>query len=233
MSSPENWCQPGEPTNPQAAAKRTVQERGVSVKALCELGMRPVMITGLIRDQLIKHFGHQSQIEEPDLRQLIWRPDERTGIVIESIYRWRGALANKRPAVVIKPNTRTCMPYSIGNKTGLNGQGNYEHAVLWIGSHTLFCLNGSGASAEILGGEVQSEILQFAQGVIEYLGLFKLSVSEVGGVALLEEDKQTYVSPVTVVWAYEERWTLERESLKLRKIPLSVLLDGALERQTW
>ncbi len=231
-STPENWCTPGSDTNPQGAAKRTPQERHISVSSLCNLGYRPLMITGMIRDQLIRHFAAPSQIEEPDLRHLIWRRDERTGIVIESIYRWRGTLAEKRPAVVLKPNTRTCMPYSLGKRVGISEQGHGEYGVLWVGSHTVFCLHGSGASAEILGAEVQRELLQFSPVLVEYLGLFKFTVTEVGGISLLEESKQTFVVPVTVAWAYEENWTVERESLKLRKLPLSVLLDGALERQT-
>ena len=230
--STDNWCTPGAPDNPQARAKTTPQERGIKVSALCNLGFRPIMITGLIRDQLIRHFAAPSNIEEPDLRNLIWRRDERPGILIESFYRWRGALANKRPAVVIKPNTRTSMTYSIGMKSGLNENGHYEYSVLWLGSHTVFCLHGSGASAEILGAEVQRELLQFSPVLINYLGLFHFTVTEVAGISLLEEDRQTYVSPVTVAWAYEEKWTLERESLKLRKMPLSVLLDGALIQET-
>lgn len=228
----ENWCTPGAPHDPQAAAKATPQERGIRVSTLCNLGFRPIMITGLIRDQLIRHFSAASQIEEPDLRDLIWRRDERTGILIESQYRWRGTLANKRPAVVIKQNTRTAMRFSIGMKSGLNEHGHYEYSVLWLGSHTVFCLHGSGASAEILGSEVQRELLQFSPVLIEYLGLHHFAVTEVGGVSLLEEDRQTFVSPVTVAWAYEENWTIEKESLKLRKMPLSVLLDGALMQQT-
>jgi hypothetical protein len=81
---------------------------------------------------------------------------------------------------------------------------------------------------EILSTEVQRELTQFGPLMIEYLGLYNWQVTEVGAVSELEESRESYVIPVTVGWAYGEMWKLSREALKLRKVPLSVLLDGAL-----
>lgn len=196
------------------------------------MGWRPIMLTGLVRDLLIRHFSTPSQIETPDLRQLVWREDERTGILIESIHRWRGDLVEKRPAVVIKRNAYQNLRMLIGERSGLTEQGHYEYSTFWVGSHTLFCIHGSGASVEILASEVQRELTQFAPAVIEYLGLLKWAVTEVGGIAEIEEARESFVVPITIGWCYEEHWRLELESLKLRKVPLSVLLDGALVQGT-
>lgn len=190
------------------------------------------MLTGMVRDILIRHFTAPSNIEEPDLRHLVWRADERTGILIESIHRWRGELVEKRPAVIVKRNAYQNLRLALGDRSGLTEDGHYEYSTFWVGSHTVFCLHGSGASVEVLASEVQRELTEFAPVIIQYLGLLKWAVTEVGEISEIEEAKETYVVPITVGWAYEEEWRVELESLKLRKIPLSVLLDGALIQGT-
>lgn len=190
------------------------------------------MLTGLVRDLLIRHYTTPLNIEEPDLRHLVWRPDERTGILIESIHRWRGSIVEKRPAIVIKRNAMQNLRLVIANKAGVTEQGHVEYMTTWVGSHTLFCIHGSGASVELLATETQRELTHFAPVISDYLGLMKWSVTEVGAISELEEARESFVVPITIGWAYEELWKLELESLKLRKIPLSAFLDGALERST-
>lgn len=192
------------------------------------MGWRPLMITGLIRDILIRHFATPGHIEENDLRRLVWRDDERTGILIESIYRWSGDLVEKRPAIVIKNNGRKNVRLYIGDKAGPTEQGHMQYQTFWVGSHTLFCIHGSGASTEILASEVERELTQFGPALVEMLGLYKFQVTEVGGVAELEEAKKNFVAPITVGWVFDSKWLLERESRKLGKVPLSILLDGAV-----
>lgn len=186
------------------------------------------MITGLIRDRLVQHFADPTTIEEGDLRHLVWREDERTGILIESIHRWRGTLVEKRPAVIIKPNGRRNVRVGIQDAAGADGQGNRLYQTFWVGSHTLFCIHGSGASADVLATEVEHELHEFHPIITGYLGLYTWQVTEVGPVAELEEARESFVVPVTVAWTYSAMWKLSLESLKLRKVPLDVLLDGAL-----
>ena len=190
------------------------------------------MLTGLVRDILIRHFSTPSNVEEPDLRHLVWRDDERTGILIESVHRWRGELVEKRPAVIVKRNAYQNLRLAMGDRSGITEDGHYEYSTFWVGSHTVFCLHRSGASVEILATEVQRELTEFAPVIVQYLGLLKWAVTEVGEISEIEEAKETFVVPITIGWAYEEEWRVELESLKLRKIPLSVLLDGALVQGT-
>jgi hypothetical protein len=189
------------------------------------MGMQPIMITGLLRDMLIRHFSTASHIQAPDLRQLIWQGGNSTGILIESIHRWRGELVEKRPAVVIKRNAFKNLRLTVGERAGLTEQGHYEYSTFWVGSHTLFCLHGSGASVEILANEVKKQVHQFHPVIVEYLGLLRWAVTDVGAIAEIEEARETFAVPITVGWAYEEAWRMELESLKLRKVPLSLLLD--------
>lgn len=192
------------------------------------MGWRPIMITGLLRDLITRHFAEPMQVEENDLRHLVWREDERTGILVESIHRWRGEVVGKRPAVIIKPNGRRNVRLGIADYAGADGQGHWMYQTFWVGSHTLFCIHESGASAELLATEVQRELTQFHPVITKYLGLYNWQVTEVGGVSEVEEARESFVVPVTVGWCYGEIWKLRLDSLKLRKTPLNVLLDGAL-----
>jgi hypothetical protein len=189
------------------------------------------MILGLLRDFLIRHFSTPLNIEEPDLRQLIWREDERTGILIESIHRWRGDLVEKRPAIILKANARQNVRIAIGDISGPNGQGQMQYETFWVGSHSLFCIHGSGASGEILATEVQRELTQFSPLIRQYLGLANFQVTEVGASAEIEEAKDSYVSPITVGWTYSEKWQLNLESRMLGKVTLGTLLHGVPLRQ--
>lgn len=232
MTPPDNWCTPTPPASPGPPSGREGKLYSITPSALCSMGWRPLMITGLIRDLLIRHFSAPLNIEEVDLRHLIWRGDVRTGILIESIHRWRGELVEKRPAIIVKPNGRQNVRLLWGDKTGPTEQGHMQYQTWWVGSHTLFCIHESGASVEILATEVQRELTQFAPTIVEYLNLYKWQVTEVGGIAELEEAKESFVIPITVGWAYSEQWQLELESLKLRKIPLALLLDGAVFQES-
>lgn len=195
------------------------------------MGMQPIAITGLCRDLMIRHF-QPGQVETPDLRRFLWSEGDATGILIESIHRWRGNLVEKRPAIVVKRNAYRNLRLGVGDRVGLNERGMEQFATYWLGSHTLFCLHGSGAGADILATEVQRELTQFGPAIVRSLGLLKWAVTEVGAISEIEEAKESFVVPVTVGWCYEERWTLNLESLKLRKIPLTVLLDGAVLART-
>lgn len=221
---------PAEPS-PQSQARQTPQERCVSISALCSYGWRPIMLTGYLIDHLVRHFTAEN-IEDDDLRRYVWREGERTGILIESIYAKREDLLEKRPAVLVKRNAMKNLRLYLGERSGVTGQGHLEYTTYWVGSHTLFCIQGSGASVEILATEVQREITEFAQVLLKYLRLMRLSVLEVGEVSEIEEAKEGFCVPITVGWVYEESWRLELESLALRKTPLSVLLNGALIQRT-
>lgn len=220
MSTPANWCTPRPP-------EPVVQEGEVIpglASSLCSTGWRPILITGLLRDLMIRHFAEPLNIEEADLRQYVWREDERTGILIESIHRWRGDLVEKRPAVILKRNAYQNMRWGIADHVRVDERGFCEFCTGWVGSHTVFCIHGTGASVEILASEVQRELTQFHPVIVQYLGLMRWAVTEVGAIAEVEEARESFVVPITVGWAYQENWRLELESMKIRRIPLSTLL---------
>jgi len=189
------------------------------------MGLQPIMLTGFFRDLLVRHFQPEN-IQSRDLANYIWREDMTTGILIESIHRWRGDLAEKRPAILIKRNQYSNTRMTIGDQAGTDAQGNRQYVTWWTGSHTLFCIHASGANAEVLATEAQREITQSAPMILQTLGLFRLVVTDVGAISEIEEAKESFVIPVNVTWAYQELWTITQEALRLRSVGLSTLLDG-------
>jgi hypothetical protein len=188
------------------------------------LGWRPLLITGLIRDLLVRHFANPANIEDKELKGYDWREDERSGILIESVFRWRGDNVEKRPALLFKRNAYQNLRWGIADYVRETEDGHVEFCTGWAGSHTVFCIHGSGASAELLATETQRELHQFAWVVQRYLGLLRWGVTQVGAIAEVEEARGNFVVPVTVGWAYQESWRLELESMKLRRLPLNAYL---------
>ena len=213
-----DWCpDPGELAADQdrkQLAMHTVQD------SLCQLGMRPLILTGALRHILIQLFSDPSQIEEPDLRASIWRPGTATDILIESVTKWTGDLVEVRPALLIKRNAYRNLRLGINDHVGLTPETFDFYNTAWVGSHTIFCINGSGATTELLATEVQRALTQFGPAIAPALQLMRFQVTEVGEVSEVEESKKNFGCPINIGWAYQEGWELSRESLKLMDVAM-------------
>ena len=201
---------------------------GSDPSSLCSLLPRAVTLTGVFRDILTRHFIAPTQIENPILRDLIWKNTDDTGILIESVHNWKPSTTEKRPAVIVKRNAYQNRPRGIGDlrmgpHTDKEG---FEHFVTyWEGSHTLFCLGGSGAQADLLGAEVQRHMMQFKSPIQVSLDLLSYRVLQAGPVAELEEAQENFVVPITIGYAYEERWVVKPQVPLLSNISLSMILE--------
>ena len=218
MITPESWCSP--PESDGGDAECDPQLIGCIISNLAAMGWRPLLLTGLFRDLLVHHFATTAHIEEPDLRRFVWQEDERSGILIASEHRWRGELVEKRPAVIIKRNAYKNLRIGIADRIGINERGGDAFLTTWVGSHTLFCIHGTGAGTEILATEVQRELTQFTPVLVSYLKLLKFKVNEIGPISELEEATENFVVPITVGWAYEEKWSIDPASLPLKAVRL-------------
>lgn len=199
------------------------------LQQFCTLGPRPIVMTGLLRMWLIRHFSSADNVEDQaqTIRKLVWQTNiKNAGIVIESITRWTKELTEKRPAVMIKRNGWKRIKLGIGDRmqgtSDQDAQTAYGNA--WQGSHTLFCIAGSGAEAEVLCAEVYREINQFAQQVRAAADLLRIEVTEVGEVAELEEAKQNFFVPVVVGYGFMEQWRIRQEVPVAKTLDLSLLM---------
>jgi len=214
---PENngpWCA----TPPDQPSQDTQRLLACFTGQWKHLGLRPLLITGILRDVLKHHFNTEENIEHPHLREHLWTPGRDTGILIESIHRWREELVEMRPAVIIKRNAMRNTRIVRGDLQGIDGQGDSNYTTLWVGSHTLFCIHGTGASTENLATEVQREMTQFGPFIAKSFDFYKFQCTEVGAVTEMEEATENFVVPITIGWAYQETWRLVAETHKLSAI---------------
>lgn len=212
----------------QFPAGSAPENRVDKVSALCSYGMRPHVMTGLLRQLLIGHFSDPNNIEEPRIRRHVetlgaWKPtdtgDNRGGILIESITRWAPNTADKRPAVLIKRNGWKWQRQGIGDTVSQNDYtGVVTYAGMWEGSHTLYCLAQNGAETEFMATEVIKFLVTFSPLIREQMDLFRFYIAEVGGIGEIQEVVQGYAVPVTVAYVAEEAWSLQPYAPRLKRI---------------
>ena len=239
-NNPSNWCPP-QPNNPYDYSAnppvinpnqppenlfRQPQDINVNISSICNTPFKPLAITGLLRDMLIRYFSRPENNPDYDIRKIVWRNSNEKDILIESVHRWNAELVGKRPAIFIKRNSYKSNKLTISNRMNITPDGHVAYTIMWIGSHTLFCINSTGASTEILATAVQTYLTEYGPLIVDYLNLFNFDVVEVGPVSEIEEFKESYVIPITVAWSYDQNWLLELESLKLRRIIMDFNVNG-------
>jgi hypothetical protein len=190
--------------------------------SLCSLGMRPILMTGALRQYFTQHFTDPDRIEAPQLRQNLWRADINVSdIIIESLTRWRPDTAGVRPAVLIRRNDWQVSPLSIGNLHHGGGiDGGSRYSVQMNGSHTLFCLARESGEVEILAAEVYRLLLGFEPTIRDALKLLRFRVAQIGGPQPVLESREHWGVPITVGYSHEETWNIHKHAPLLRTIDL-------------
>jgi hypothetical protein len=214
--------------NPAENGTATSQFIGVSISSLCSLLPRPLIMTGIFREILVRHFQEADNIENPELKHLLWQKGEQTNILVESVHRWRPELTEHRPAVILKRNAFKNQRFGIADRhlgSSADIYGNEHFTTFWIGSHTLFCIGASGAQAELLATEVLREVHHFHEVIRRTAKLHRLAVLEVGPIAELEEAVENFVVPVSIGYAYEDSWVVREEAPTLRSVSFSYITE--------
>jgi len=208
--------------------------------ALCTIGRPPLVMTGAMLWILRRHFADENNIVDPNLKAYLWHKEATdTSIMIEAVTKWAGQptqIVQSRPAILVKRNTYGRVKMGLGDKYMSGGKSPVDNLdnlgdnaldtgtrfeVLIAGSHTVFCLGGTGAEAEAVGTEVFFELLEFTPLIRRDLGLNKFQVMELGGVSKLEESKEHWVVPVVVTYAFNHTWTLTEDAPKLKGVTLT------------
>lgn len=224
-----DWC----PTpDPQPAKDNYGTQGTVNFDFLCQHNWQPILITGFFRDFLIRQWSNANNILMPELKQYLWKEQPDSGILIETVHRFRGDIVEKRPAIMIKRNSFRNLAMGFAHQMQGEGVTAYKnekgaiqrYATQFVGSHTLFCIHQTGASTEILATEVQNQLLEFSPIIRQKLKLRQFNVTEVGAIQELEESTENYVVPITLSWAYEHTWELRQESLPLQAVSISNFL---------
>lgn len=195
--------------------------------AICSIGApRPHMMTGFFVDWFQKHFATTPNIEEPQLRGLLWTAVDSSNLEIESITRWKPQTTGKRPAIIVSRNDWKVLSLGIDNRMMVTrGISGIEHYAAYLqGSHTMFCLSGKPVEAEILSAEVYREMMQFGPLIRKELELMRFAAMGVGKLFEVEESAGHFAVPVTVAYFLEEKWRLIPQTPKLKNMKLSAWL---------
>ena len=184
------------------------------ISSLCTTGLQPIILTGIIRQLLIRHFSTEDNLTEL-LKPYVWNIDEKTTkIIIEPNIKINWKLIEMRPAIIIKRDTITAQKLAIDDfkSVGL-APGDGEHFIRGkVGSHTIFCIAENGGLAEILGQEVSDELTEFAPLIRRDLHFNRFEEAQVGEVMSVEESDKHFLVPVSVAYAYVKEWRLTPEA---------------------
>jgi hypothetical protein len=232
--SEQDWCPTpqspvpaGEPGSPELPPVQQLFNRST----LCSRGWQPTLITGFLRNFLTDQWSNAINIYNPDLKQFVWSNNPTSGILIETAYRFNPGSAGQRPAIVLKRNRIKFMQLGLGSrqqgvvKRPLETGAITEYQNKVIGSHTVFCLNWSGAGVEALSTEVRMQLLEFSDPIRQHLSLHQFTVLEEGAVHQLQDSANSYIVPITVGWAYEATWALKLQSLPLKTFQITHELE--------
>jgi len=194
------------------------------LSALCAFGHTPRILTGAIRQILLQHFVDPENILDEYLRERLrarggWSEGTDSGIVIESLARWRPELTEARPAIIIKEGDWNWRRVAIGDMAGEDWRsGVRRFGGLWSGTHTCFALADEGAETQILATEVARLLLWFGPMIMDELELHRFVPVSIGALHALKEATENYVVPVSVAYASWEGWSSQEEAPRLKRV---------------
>ncbi len=191
--------------------------------ALCSLGMRPLLMTGLIVQTMRQHFVNPNSIEHEEFRERLWKSDETTKIYIEDSTVWKPEISGLRPAIIVKRNRWSPVKRLINNQSGTTYEGFKEYVKFWTGSHTLFCIAKEGAEAELLGLEVLRFLQFHADPIRATFKLLMFDLFDYGELADIKEATDRSAVPITIGYGWADHWVLQSHAPKLKRIAFSTL----------
>jgi len=113
-------------------------------------------ITGLLVRLLTSYFSNPENIKYNEIKQRVWKPGDDTGILIESVGRFRPELAEKRPAILVRPGEWKKIIQGLQSELISTDtyQPNKRYILVIQGSHNIIVVSKNPAETEILSDEV-------------------------------------------------------------------------------
>lgn len=187
----------------------------------------PFRILGVARQWLIAHFCDVNNIVAEDLKPYVWKADETTGVLIETVGRWKPTLTEKRPGLILKRHEVNVLRQGVGADRLMGAGGSAAPAEMYsnglTGSLSVYCIAAEAGACEVLATETYQELMKFAPKVREKLDLLRVAVVGVGELAKLEEARENFVIPVTLAFAFWDTTLITAEDVaRMRGISLTV-----------
>jgi hypothetical protein len=224
-----------------------VTEVGMDVvSSLCSSQHPSNVLTGLWTRLLREHFANPTNLQfngmdettvegKPtlQLQRYTWSEDNtKTMIQIQPVWEYNPQDIQRRPALYIKRNAvkfeRLGLDdgFTAGSDKNARGQvirvpGEY-HSKMMLGSHTVFCVGQTGAETELLAQEVTNHIMMFGPRLRAEFKLTRLTLTEVGELALLDEFVEHFVVPVVIGYGIAMSWRIVEIQPFLKTLSINV-----------
>jgi hypothetical protein len=189
--------------------------------ALCSIGHRPLLTTGLLVKMLQAYFADETAIENPELRKRLWTSGPDTGIYIEDSTVWTPEKSGKRPAIVVRRNDWKPLKLTFG-PSGQTAEGFSEYTKFWQGSHTLFIIAKEGAEVEILAAEVAEYLVKFAPAIQKVFYFLMCELVHMGAPGELKEATDRWAVPLTLAYGWSSTWALITGDPRLKRFQFSI-----------
>jgi hypothetical protein len=194
-----------------------------------QVSIRPgskLAVLGVFVEIIRKRFAREVVGDEFQWR---WDPDIKvTRLAVESAFNEDKTHRNFRPAVYVDCDDQTMGRVVLGDrvgvnlKTGLEGFWNLQSVPILIE-----CVTGKRAESAVLG-DIVGIFLQASSDLIQgKFGLHDMTPITVGRTQPAQRDKDQWVTSVTFVAQYPQRWTNAPTAPLLRSVELDVVRSGA------
>jgi len=167
-------------------------------------------ITGLLVRLLTSYFSNPENIKYNEIKQRVWKPGDDTGILIESVGRFRPELAEKRPAILVRPGEWKKIIQGLQSELISTDtyQPNKRYILVIQGSHNIIVVSKNPAETEILSDEVFKfldllKIVAPATTPIDFLRV--LGISELKPLA---EQRTHYYSVIPLVYNISQTYNV-------------------------
>lgn len=214
------------PAMPPASETTTLID-STPVSALCSTQHPMTYMTGVFTRLTQEHFARpenllynaEQEVGKQQLENYIWNADATlTQIKIQPVYSYNAEDIARTPAIYIKRNKWISQRIAIAEGGFVQVSRSDDGTVREVlgakysrqitGSHTFFCVAKTAQAAELLATEMTDFLMSFAPAIQKDLNLFRLEVTEIEGVAILEELTQSFVVPVVLAYVLFRTWRL-------------------------
>lgn len=180
----------------------------------------PMQVTGFIVNLLQYHFSTEDNIENSQLKNLLWNEDPS----LSKIYVGRSdsrdtQVSSQLPGLFVERGDCKNTTHGTLSRSLINIQRNAEtipssldYCMALEGGHVILCEAVTGAASEALAEEVWRRLMYFGPAIQQdfVMSYFNTSLISKGQ---LKEDRSanTYITSVQVVWTKDYKWSLQQE----------------------
>ena len=180
---------------------------------ICDRGINRQDVTGLFVRLLTDYFKNPDNIKYEELKGRVWTPGEDTGILIESIGRFRPELAEKRPAILVRPGEWKKVIQGLQGDMIIEGP--YQHERVYVlevqGGHNIISVSKNPVETELLADEVFKflDMLKAVLPAMTPIAFFR--VVGISDLKALPESKTHFCCVIPVVYHVSQRYNITLE----------------------